>query len=126
MTKRKPLLAGVVGGLATLMLAAGLVQANHVRIDVAPPMPQPPAVTAPQTLHVEEIKANQVRAQTIYANRIDADQVQGMVYQTKGVDIRAEGEIKAPEVSASVIYADKISANSVVADAVYVHKLRLK
>ena len=78
MTTRKAVLAGAVSGFTALILAAGLAQANHVRIDVTPPMPEPPAMIMPQTLHVEEIKANEVRAQTIYANRIDADQVQGL------------------------------------------------
>ncbi len=127
MTTRKALLAGTVSGLTALILGAGLAQANHVRIGVTPPMPEAPALIAPQTLQVEKIDANEVRARTIYANRIDTDQIKGLVYQTSGVDIHdARGEIKAPDVSASVIYADRINANSVVADAVYVRNLRLE
>jgi len=129
MMKGRPSLASMLGTLAVLGSTAGLVYANHVRIDVVP-APTPlyaPAPLPQQTLQVDEIKAHQVRAQTIYANRIDADQIQGLIHQTSNFRIRnAEGEIRAPEVAASVIYAERITANTVVADAVYVKDLRLK
>jgi hypothetical protein len=126
MMRGKTLLTSVAGGLAALVMAAGLAQANHVRIQVVPSMPDAQAVIVPQTLQVDEIKAHEVRAQTIYANRIDTDRLQGLIYQTAGLEGRhGHGEVRAPAVSASVIYADTISANSVVADAVYVRDLRI-
>jgi hypothetical protein len=115
-----------------LAIPAGLVWANHVRIDggviYAPPgsavvVPGQPAVTS--TVQADEITAQQVRASTIYANKIEADEVQGTVYQSRGVKINdTRGNIRAPKVVASVIYADEIKANSVSADAIYVRDLR--
>jgi hypothetical protein len=67
-----------------------------------------------------------VRANTIYANTIEADEVQGQIYQTDGVKVSAHGDIQAPEVFASVIYAEKITANSVLAEKIYVRKLERK
>ena len=79
-----------------------------------------------QTLQVDDIRAHVVRAQTIYANQIDADQVQGMINQSKAVKVRdTKGELRAPEVAAAVIYADNIKANRVVADQIFVRDLRL-
>jgi hypothetical protein len=137
MIRGKALVGTALLGLVTLAVPAGWAWANHVRIEVGGDTPPPgviyvpPAGTtvvmpsAPQTLRVDEIKAQQVRAQTIYANKIEADEVQGAVYQTRGVKIGdTRGEIRAPEVSASVIYADEIKANSVVADAIYVRSLQ--
>jgi len=86
-----------------------------------------PGLVAQDVLQVAEIKAHQVRAHTIFANRIDTDQIEGMVHQTGGIQLRqAQSEIKAPAVTASVICADTISANMVIADSVYVRDLRLK
>ena len=125
-------------GLMSLAVPAGLVWANHVRIEggndspgviYAPPgsavvVPGQPTV-APSTVQADEITARQVRASTIYANKIEADEVIGIVHQTRGVKVNdARGNIRAPEVVASVIYADEIKANSVVADAIYVRTLR--
>ncbi len=114
----KVLLAGALIALAALVMPAGLAGADQG---------VPPAVTiyepVPQTLQADEIKAQRVRANTIYANTIEADEVQGQIFQTKGVKVSAHGDIKAPEVSASVIYAEKITANSVVAQNIYVRKL---
>jgi hypothetical protein len=127
--------------LSPAALSSPVAWANHVRIEVAPEATPPastvivtpgvPAVTSyapapvPQTLQAEEIKAHQVRAQTIYANKIEADDVQGAIHQTKGVKVRdSRGEIKAPYVGASVIYADEIKANSVVAEHIYVRELK--
>ena len=124
----------ILVGLMALAIPAGLVWANHVRMEggndsppgviYAPPgSAQPPA--APSTVQADEIAANQVRASTIYANKIEADEVRGTVYQTRGVKIKdPPGDIRAPEVVASVIYADEIKANSVSADAIYVRDLR--
>lgn len=137
---RSALAASATVGAATLALLGGLAFADHVNISTPPtvaPVPAP-VVTVPapppavamvpqQTLRVEDIRANQVHAQTIYANEIDADQIQGMVHQTKDVRIRdTRGDIKAPEVTASVIYADSIKANTVVADQIFVRDLKLK
>jgi hypothetical protein len=127
MKRKKMLLAGVLGVLTGLAVTIPTVQANHVRMEILAPPPDAPSLTAAETLQVDEIKAQQVRARTIYANKIDADQVQGLIHQTGGIQIRNfHSQIKAPEVTASVIYADSISANSVVADAIYVRDLRLK
>jgi hypothetical protein len=114
--------------LTALIVPAGTVQANHVKIDVNVDPYQwsstPPAPMS-QTLQADVIKAHQVRAHSIYANRIEADEVRGLVHETSSVTIRdTRGEIKAPKVSATVIYADTITANSVVAEAVYVRELR--
>jgi hypothetical protein len=126
-------------GLMSLAVPAGLVWANHVRIEggsdsspgviYAPPgsavvVPGQPTV-APSTVQADEITARQVRASTIYANKIEADEVIGTVHQTRGVKINAaRGSIRAPEVVASVIYADEIKANTVSADTIYVRDLR--
>jgi len=126
-------------GMMAFALPAGLVWANHVRIEggndappgviYAPPgsavvVPgQPTAV--PSTVQADEITAHQVRASTIYANKIQADEVIGTVHQTRGVKINdTRGNIRAPEVVASVIYADEIKANTVSADTIYVRDLR--
>ena len=62
---------------------------------------------------------------SIYANRIDTDEIQGQIHQSKDVKVgETRGEIKAPEVTASIIYAEEISAISVVAHNVYVRDLR--
>lgn len=126
-------------GLLTLAIPAGLVWANHVRIEdgnssspgviyappgsavVVPGQPTP----GPSTVQADEITAHQVRASTIYANKIEADEVTGTVHQTRGVKINdTKGNIRAPEIVASVIYADEIKANSVTADTIYVRELR--
>lgn len=122
----KVLLAGALIALAAPVMPAELARADQVGIEPAP-QAVPPAVTiyppAPQTLRVDEIKAQRVVANTIYANTIEANEVQGQIFQSKDVKISAHGDIKAPEVSASVIYAEKITANSVVAQNIYVRKL---
>ena len=122
----------LVSGIAASALVVGVAHANHVKIDPFPPQPVPPpmgtsGLVAQDVLQVAEIKAHQVRAHTIFANRIDTDQIEGMVHQTGGIQLRQmQSEIKAPAVTASVIYADTISANMVIADSVYVRDLRLK
>ncbi len=122
----------LVSGIAASALVVGVAHANHVKISPFPPQPLPPpmgtsGLVAQDVLQVAEIKAHQVRARTIFANRIDTDQIEGMVHQTGGIQLRqVQSEIKAPEVTASVIYADTISANMVIADSVYVRDLRLK
>ena len=64
------------------------------------------------------------RADTIYANKIEADNIQGQIHQTKDVKVgKTSGKIKAPEVAAAVIYAEEITANSVVARNIYVRDL---
>jgi hypothetical protein len=126
-------------GVLSLAVPAGFVWANHVRLEggndsspgviYAPPgsavvVPGQPA-PGPSTVQADEITAHQVRASTIYANKIDADQVVGIVHQTRGVKINdTKGNIRAPEVVASVIYADEIKANTVSADTIYVRELR--
>jgi hypothetical protein len=116
-------------GLMAIALPAGLVWANHVRIEGGAPgsvvvVPGQPA-TAAGTLQADEITAQQVRASTIYANRIEADEVNGSIHQTQGVKVKdTRGNLRAPEVVASVIYADEIKANSVSADTIYVRELR--
>jgi hypothetical protein len=134
MTREKRLLA-VVLGAAALIAPVAAVSANHVRFDgvpapVGPSVVAPPAgviVPAPaptRTLHADEIEAGVVRANIVYANKLEADEVRGVVHQTRGLKVKdSEGKIKAPEVVASVIYADEISANAVVADAIYVREL---
>ena len=150
--KKPEFIVSLATGTATLALFAGLAFGEHVTIAapagtsvvtpsgetpviVVPQAPAsgpaqvvqaPPPVPVPQTLQVDEIRANQVRANTIYANRIDADQVQGMLHQNGNVKVRdTKGEIKAPDVTASVIYADSIKANRVVADNIFVRDLKL-
>jgi hypothetical protein len=129
----------IFAGLLALAVPAGLVWANHVRIEgsndssssviYAPPgtavvVPGQPAAV-PGTVQADEITAQQVRASTIYANKIEADQITGTVHQTRGVKINdTKGSLHAPEVVASVIYADEIKANSVSADTIYVRELR--
>jgi hypothetical protein len=93
------------------------------RLGSAVVVPAQPA--APDTLQADEITAHQVRAATIYANRIEADEINGSIHQTKGVKINdTRGNLRAPEVVASVIYADEIKANSVSADTLYLRELR--
>ncbi len=117
----KTLLSAILVGLSALSLAVGWAWASHVQIETGAPA----TLAVPQTLQADEIKAHVVRANTIYANKIEADEVHGVIYQSRDVKIgKASGEIKAPEVVASVIYADEIKANSVVADAIYVRTLR--
>src|SRR5262249_31584309 len=98
-----------------------------VRIEVNPPTVSAPAtLVAPETLQVDGIRAQQVRARTIYANRIDANQVRGVIYQTAGLQgLYGHGQLDVSDVAASVIYADTITANVVAADAVYVRDLRI-
>jgi hypothetical protein len=133
-TRKKRFLAVIVGAGA-LIAPVAAVSANHVRFDgvpatVAPPIVAPPGtvvVPAPapaRTLHADEIEAGVVRANIIYANKLKADEVRGVVHQTRGVKVNdGEGKVKAPEVVASVIYADEISANTVVADTIHVREL---
>jgi hypothetical protein len=138
MTERKRILTGVLAA-AALIAPVAAVSANHVRIDGMPsavPPPPPvvsqrgvvvpgPATTQPQTLHVDEIEAGVVRANIIYANKLEADEVRGVVHQSRGLQVNdSHGKIKAPDVAASVIYADEISANTVVADQIYVRELK--
>jgi len=127
--ERKRFLA-VAAAAATLAASAGVVSANHIRIESpVPATPPPTAVIVPvpaptQTVQADEIRAGVVRANVIYANKIEADQVRGTVHQTHGVKVRdSQGKIKAPEVVASTIYADTISANTVDADTIYVREL---
>ena len=137
-TERKRILAGVLAA-AALIAPVAAVSANHVRIDGVPPAvpPPPPGVSQPvvvapiptptqaQTLQVDEIEAGVVRANIIYANKLEADEVRGVVHQSRGLQVSdRQGKIKAPEVAASVIYADEISANTVVADQIYVRELK--
>jgi len=136
-TERKRILAGVLAAVA-LIAPVAAVSANHVRIDGVPPAaPPPPVVAQPavvvpvptptqaQTLQVDEIEAGVVRANIIYANKLEADEVRGVVHQSRGLQVSdRQGKIKAPEVAASVIYADEISANTVVADQIYVRELK--
>ena len=131
--RRRILVATAVLGLSTLTVATAW--ASHVRIELAPqaghssttvivPSPGAPSQT-PQSLNVDQITANVVRADTIYANRIEADEMRGQIYQTKEVKIGdTRGELRAPEVAAAVIYADEITANAVVAQHIYVRDLR--
>jgi hypothetical protein len=142
MTKAR-ILASVLVGLTALGLSWARAEANHVKIDVpndqpaavvVVPTPASPTVVYPapaplpaETLKAGDIKAHLVRAQTIYANKIEADEVQGAIHQSKGVKIgNTHGDIKSPQVSASVIYADEIKANSVVAEHIYVRNLERK
>jgi hypothetical protein len=137
MRRGRKLIGIALAGFTALAVPAGLAWAGHVVIYESRPAPTvvvpSPAITrwppmAPRMVQADEIKAHQVRAHTIYANRIVADDVQGIIYQSRDqsgdVKVGGKGEIKAPEVSASVIYADEIKANSVVADVIYVRDLR--
>jgi hypothetical protein len=126
MQRRKSLMTIAVG-LATAAIPLGWAGADHVQIkgSAQPPAPLSTAPAASQTLHADQITALQVRADTIYANKIEADNIQGQIHQTRDVKVgETRGEIKAPEVMAAVIYADEISANSVVARNVYVRDLK--
>ena len=123
----------VVLAAAALIAPVAAVSANHVRMDGLPPAVPPlrraqPAVVVPaptQTLQVIEIEAGVVRANIIYANKLEADEVRGVVHQSRGLKVKTrEGKIKAPEVAASVIYADEISANTVVANTIYVREMK--
>jgi hypothetical protein len=119
----------VLAGLMALAVPAGLAGAKDVVsgeshsatfpiIDRWPPL-------APSVVQAQEIKALQVQAHTIYADRIEADDVQGVIYRSLPRDLKTagKGELKTPEVSAEVIYADTIKAKSVVADVIYVRDL---
>ena len=124
MQPRKVLFGLALASLGALGLTTGLAYANHVTVV---PQLTTTTVVAPQTLQVDDITAQQVRANTIYANRIQADRVQGAIHQIAGLDtLYGHGEINAPDVSASVIYADTINANTVAADQVYVRDLTIK
>lgn len=132
MAEKKRFLA-VVLAAAALIAPVAAVSASHIRIDGLPPAVPPPVVSHPaavipaptQTLQVDRIEAGVVRANIIYANKLEADEVRGVVHQTRGLKVDdSRGKIKAPEVAVSVIYADEISANTVVADAIYVRELR--
>src|SRR5262245_26107876 len=126
----------VMSAAAVTALAPVLGWAQPIRIDVTP-APEPRQVTvvtapstetlvAPETLQVDNIRAQQVRARTIYANQIDANQVRGVIYQTSGLQgLYGHGQVNVPDVAASVIYADTITANVVAADAIYVRDLRI-
>jgi hypothetical protein len=60
----------------------------------------------------------------LYADKIKARAVQGVLHQTKQVDLGSGKEdVKAPLVTASVIYADEIEAERVVAGDIYVRDL---
>jgi hypothetical protein len=79
---------------------------------------------APTTLLADDIHAREVRAQAIYANKIKAREVQGLVHQTREIDVgKGKADVKAPVVTAGVIYADVIRADSVVANDIYVRDL---
>lgn len=87
----------------------------------------PPGENREDELYVKEIEASKVQARLIYANKIKARNVRGRVYQTGKLDTHGwRGEIEAPIVSAAVIHAKEIKANLVVADTIYVHKLKIK
>jgi hypothetical protein len=82
-----------------------------------------PAVV--QTLRADDIKSPRVRAQTIYANRIKANEIRGVIHQDAGLKVRdTNGAIAGSEIVASVIYADEIKADVVIADHIYVRKVR--
>ena len=124
--RRRELLVTAVTGLAAVALPTGWASANHVKIEGSsqPPAPPTSVPAASQTLHADHITALQVRADTIYANKIEADNIQGQIHQTKDVKVgKTSGKIKAPEVAAAVIYAEEITANSVVAQNIYVRDL---
>jgi hypothetical protein len=124
MEPRQTALGLALTGLALVPLATGSASADHVRI-LPPPVAS--AIVAPETLQIDSVTAQQVRARAIYANRIEADHVHGAIHQIAGLGtLYGHGEINAPDVSASVIYADTINANTVTADAVYVRDLRIK
>jgi hypothetical protein len=123
MQLRKALL-GPALAVGVLGLGAGVAYANHLSLV---PQVDTAAVIAPQTLQVDDIMAQEVRAHTIYANHIEADRVQGAIHQIAGLDtLYGHGRINAPDVSAAVIYADTINANTVSADTVYVRDLTIK
>ena len=122
--RRALLIASPIVGLAALALAWAPARANHVQLEgtvdpSSPPSgvviqtpPAPGAVTVytpgtmPSSLQADDIKAHEVRAQTIYANKIEADNIQGVIHQTKGVKIKdSRGDIKSPQVSAAMIFA---------------------
>jgi len=127
MTRVKMLRATGLSVLTTLVLAVGLAPASHVGSQLSPPPGASSLLSVPGTLQVDQIRANQVRARVVYGNRIEADHVQGAIYQTAGLqNFHGRGEINAPDVSASIVYADTIRANVVAADAVYVRDLRIK
>src|SRR5262245_56203095 len=121
----------VMSAAAVTALAPVFGWAQPIRIDVTP-APETRQVTvvtpastetlvAPETLQVDNIRAQQVRARTI-----DANQVRGVIYQISGLQgLYGHGQVNVPDVAASVIYADTITANVVAADAVYVRDLRI-
>src|SRR4029077_4852487 len=113
----RELLVTVGVGFAMIALPLGWAGANHVKIEGSTQAPtqvyQVPAPAA--TIHADHRKAQRISANTIYANKIDADNVQGQIHQSKDVKVGdTKGKIEAPDVTASAISADGISANSLV------------
>jgi hypothetical protein len=92
----------------------------------APTVVVPPAPATPAILQVEDIEANEVRAQTIYANTIEASNITGAIQQSDKIKMSGKGDIKAPSVTASVIYADKFKAGWVTGDRIFVKNLERK
>lgn len=91
---------------------------------VHPAPPAPVVVPGSQVVQVEDLEANEVRAQTIYANKIQAAEIRGTIHQTGEVKIdRSVADLKTPTVVASVLYADTIKANRVIADHIFVRNL---
>jgi hypothetical protein len=126
LTRRKTWLGAATLGLIALVVPGGWAGANHIRMETSGETVVVTPAT-PDTLRAEEIRAQQVRANTIYVNKIEADEVQGVVHQTKSVKIGdTRGKIRAPQVTASVIFAEEIHANSVVADTIYVREIHRK
>jgi hypothetical protein len=120
------MLVTAVTGLAAIAVPTGWTHADHVKIEgsAQPPAPPSSGPAASQTLTADHITALEVRADTIYAKKIEADNIQGEIHQTKDVKVgKASGDIKAPQVAALVIYAEEITANTVVAKTIYVRDL---
>jgi hypothetical protein len=111
----------IIGVLSLSGLLASCAVPKHVTIVV------PGNDNRERELVVKEIEASRVEARVIYANKIKARSVRGRVYRIGKLDTDGwRGEIEAPVVSAPVIYAKEIEANLVIAEAIYVHELKVK
>lgn len=78
-------------------------------------------------LYAHDIRSDVVRARVIYAHDVHADNVHArVVYEMKGKDKGPHevDNIDAPRVEADEIDAHNIHARLVVADTLYVHKLK--
>jgi hypothetical protein len=126
LTRPRMWLGAVMLGLIAVAVPPGWAWANHIRIEMSgDTVAVTPAMQ--ETLRAENIRAQHVRARTIYVNKIEADEIQGVIHQTKDVKIGdAGGKIRAPEVNAGVIFAEEIHANSVVADEIYAREIHRK